>query len=90
MSAAVRAYQNELKQGRLVQSSAKVLVPRNDVICAAVILLRVARRRRELVVVLAILFHLFHDLEADVLKGNGRTLSISQIYTIYRVKQGGR
>lgn len=79
MQLAVRTYQDEFKQGGLIQGSAKVLVPRDNVICAAVVLLGVARRGGELVVVLAILLHLLHDLEADVLKGNGRTLSISQI-----------
>lgn len=75
----VETNQNQLKEGGLIQGSAKIFIPRDDIVCAALILLGITGRGRELVMVLAILFHLFHDLIADILKRDSGTLRISQI-----------
>ena len=65
----------------MVQARAELLVPGDDIVSTSLVLLMVVRRRGELVVVLAILLDLFHDLVAYVLERDGASLSVSQIYT---------
>lgn len=83
-------HQNQLKEGGLVQARAELLVPWDDIICASLILLVVARRGRVLEMILAILLNLLHDLEAYVLDRDSTSLRISQICIEYRANQSSK